>query len=174
VEHEQVEPAVDEQVAIDAQIELIKAMVIGTYKKDKDARKRCGDELDAVEWSHASVILAAAKEVAVLRHKADIDDMGVEAWVAKLSNELVRHHADWMRVQQGQVAAMLRSALGKRQLAFGVPKPTRGRLDATVLQYVIEASLEMRDVFAEELDDVLFDAMILRSRRAFADDFEGQ
>jgi hypothetical protein len=167
-------PVLDEQEAVDAQIELLKAMVIATFTKDIGERKRCGEALDALEWSHSIVILAAAKEVAMTRHKADIDDMGVEAWIAKISHELVRHHADWMRLQQGQIAAMMRSALGNRQLVFGVPRPTRGRLDVTVLQYVIESSMELRDVFAHELDDVFVDAMVLRSRRAFADDFEGQ
>jgi hypothetical protein len=166
--------APDEPAVGGAAADLLRAMAFATFKKNKDERKRCGDELDAIEWAEASILLAAAKEVALLRHKNDIDEIGVDAWVEATAKALVAHHSDWMRLQAAQVAAMLRSGLGKRGLALSVPKPTRGRFDITIVSYLIQTKMQLRDEFSSEFDDVLIDADQLRTRRSFAEDFEGQ
>lgn len=163
------EPAVGGPAA-----ELLRAMAFGTFKKNKDERKRCGDELDVLEWAEASILLAAAKEVAIQRHREDIDAVGVDAWIDKTAKALVAHHSDWMRLQAPQIAAMLRAGLGKRGLALAVPKPTRGRFDVTIVSYLIQTKMQLRDEFSEEFNDVLIDADKLRGRRTFLEDFEGQ
>jgi hypothetical protein len=152
---------------------LVRELIIATHSKDKEVRRRCTEALDSQEWLDVSVLLAAAVQVAVERHKDAINVAGREEWVKLFATEMARHHSDWMRLQIGQLTGMLRSAFGNVRLALTVQKPTRCRLQATMIEFLVTDSMELRDVFADELDDVLYDAAILASRRAFLDEFEG-
>jgi hypothetical protein len=152
---------------------LLRELIISTHRKDKAERRRCTELLDAYDWLGVSVVLAAATQIAVERHKDAINVAGREEWVKLFAAEMAQQHSDWMRVQAGQIAGMLRSTFGNIRLALTVNKPTRCRLQATMVQYLIADSLEFRDVFEDELDEVLEEATTLASRRAFLDEFEG-
>jgi hypothetical protein len=151
--------------------DLVRALVIATHLHDRDERARCTELLDACEWSEASLLLAAAKEVAIERHRVAIESEGVEVWLRRTAGELVEQHRDWMRLVPGQVMTMLRSALGKHELALMVKRSVRGRLDATCVQHLLATSLDYRDVFTDELDGVLKEATVTASRPVFAQEF---
>ncbi len=151
--------------------DLVRALVIATHLHDRDERARCTSLLDACEWGEAALLLAAAKEVAIERHRAAIESEGVEVWLRRTAGELVEQHRDWMRLVPGQVMTMLRSALGKHELALMVKRSVRGRLDATCVQHLLAASLDYRDVFTDELDGVLKEAAVTASRPVFAQEF---
>lgn len=154
-------------------MQLLRELIIATRHKDMESRRRLTGELDAQQWCDVSIVLGAATQIAVGRHNEAVVVTGREEWVKLFGQEMINHHADWMRLQPGQITGMLRSAFGNIRLALTVPKSTRCRLQATMVEYMITASLELRDIFEDELDDVLQEARVLASRRAFADEFEG-
>lgn len=152
--------------------ETVRELVMATYKHDRDARVLLAEALDADDWKGASLLLAAAKQVAVERHRKEIEKQGLDSWVQSVAHDAVRRHQDWMRLRHGQIAAMLRSALGDHDLAFALPADLRGRLDATVLEHLIAMRLAPWDSFTEELGDVLAEAERLASLRTFIEEFE--
>lgn len=168
-------PTVSQPEVIDAEndpSEVVRDLVMATYKHDREARVLLAETLDAVEWKDASLLLAAAKQVAVERHRKEIERQGLDSWVQSVAHDAVRRHQDWMRLRHGQIAAMLRSSLGDHDLAFALPADLRGRLDATVLEHLIAMRLDPWDSFAEELGEILSEAERLASMRAFIEEFE--
>jgi hypothetical protein len=159
--------------AVEARMQLLRELIIATHRKDKDARRQLTAALDEQQWSDVSIVVSAATQVAVKLHHDAIVVAGREEWVKLFGQEMMNHHADWMRLQAGQITGMLRSTFGNIRLALTVPKSTRCRLQVTMVEYMITASLELRDIFEDELDDVLTEAVTLASRRAFVDEFEG-
>lgn len=156
---------------VEEEIDLVRSLVIATHMHDRAERARCTEVLDEREWSEAALLLAAAKEVALERHRSALESEGTEVWLRRTAVELVEQHRDWMRLVPGQVMTMLRSALGKHELALMVKRSVRGRLDATCVQHLIAMSMDYRDVFNDELDDVLKEAAVVASRPVFAQEF---
>lgn len=159
--------------AVEARMQLLRELIIATHRKDKEARRTLTAALDEQQWADVSIVIGAATQIAVNLHHDAIVVAGREEWVKLFGQEMINHHSDWMRLQAGQITGMLRSTFGNIRLALTVPKATRCRLQVTMVEYMVTASLELRDIFEDELDDVLLDAMTLASRRAFIDEFEG-
>jgi hypothetical protein len=152
----------------------VRGLVIATYNHSRDERKRYSDLLDAEGWDYAVVLLAALKITALERLASTIERVGPTLWLQTAAKELVHRHSEWMRLVPGQIVAMLRAGLGQHELALTVSKPQRGRLDATVVEFLVEELMDYRSSFNEAFDEVLKDALVLTSRRAFIEEYEGR
>jgi hypothetical protein len=166
-------PLGDAQSPVDPS-DVVRSLVIATYHHDRDERKRCSDVLDADGWGYAVVLLAALKITALERLNSTIERVGTSLWVQTAAKELVHRHSEWMRLVPGQIVAMLRAGMGQHELALIVPKPQRGRLDATVVEFLVEELMDYRGSFNEAFDELLKSALVLTSRRAFIEEYEGR
>ena len=155
-------------------VELVRSLVIATYHHDRDERKRCSDLLDEQGWDYAVVLLAALKITALERLSSTIERVGTALWIQTAAKDLVSRHSEWMRLVPGQIVAMLRAGLGQHELALIVPKPQRGRLDATLVEFLIEELMDYRGSFTEAFDELLKGALVLSTRRAFIEEYEGR
>jgi hypothetical protein len=152
------------------QYALVWDILNATYLHDKTMRATCTERLDACGWSEAGILLAAAKKYLVEENGRTIERIGFESWVRETSKKVVRAHADWMRITIGQAAAMLRVGAGQYELLHGLSVPLRGRLDATVVAYLIEDSMSSRGVFLEEVRATLERASSMTRQRAFREE----
>lgn len=155
------------------QYALVWDLLNSTYLHDKALRESCTVRLDACEWSEAGLLLAAAKKYLVEENGRTIERLGFETWVRETSKKVVKSHADWMRITIGQAAAMLRVGAGQYELLHGLSIPLRGRLDATVVAYLIEESMSSRKVFVEEMRFTLERATVMMRQRAFREEILG-
>ena len=151
--------------------ELVRELILATYRHDRDARGQCTIELDRLMWGEGALLLAAAKQVLLEREQHAIETAGVESWLKVTAVAITRRHADWMRLVPGQIITMLRSGLGQHELAVMVTRSVRARLDATIVEHLLAAGLGRRDVFVEELDDLLREAGLIASRPVFIHEF---
>lgn len=138
--------------------ELVRALLIGTHHQDRAERKRCTDALDLIEWEGASLLIAAAKTVALSRRETARELKGSALWVQETAKDAAARHAGWLRLQPGQLAGMIRAGLGHHELGTTVSRPVRGRLDSVVLEHLITDSLDYGDDFAEEAGQLLEEA----------------
>ena len=166
--------ALADETPVSDPVDLVRSLIIATYHHDRGERKRCSDALDAEGWDYAVVLLAALKITALERLASTIERVGMTLWLQTSAKDLVHRHSDWMRLVPGQVIAMLRAGLGQHELALIVPKPQRGRLDATVVEFLIEELMDYRGSFNEAFDELLRDALVLTARRAFIEEYEGR
>ena len=155
------------------QYSLVWDLLNSTYLHDKALRETCTVRLDACQWSEAGLLLAAAKKYLVEENGRAIERLGFETWVKETSKKVVKSHADWMRITIGQAAAMLRVGAGQYELLHGLSIPLRGRLDATVVAYLIEESMSSRKVFVEEMRFTLERATVTMRQRAFREEILG-
>ena len=155
------------------QYSLVWDLLNSTYLHDKALRETCTVRLDACQWSEAGLLLAAAKKYLVEENGRTIERLGFETWVKETSKKVVKSHADWMRITIGQAAAMLRVGAGQYELLHGLSIPLRGRLDATVVAYLIEESMSSRKVFVEEMRFTLERATVTMRQRAFREEILG-
>ncbi len=165
---------IDETTTTADPVELVRDLIIATYHHDRDERKRCSDILDEQGWDSAVVLLAALKITALERLSSAIERVGTALWIQTAAKALVERHSDWMRLVPGQIVAMLRAGLGQHELALIVPKPQRGRLDATLVEFLVEELMDYRGSFNEAFDELLKDALVLATRRAFIEEYEGR
>lgn len=150
---------------------LVRELLLATYRHDSAERQRCVSRLDSIGWTHAALLLAAAKEVTLARFELEMHKRGIDRWIANSVTEIARRHDGWMRIRRGAYAALLRSGLGERQIVMSLPESERGRMDVTIVEYLLALPLKPYDMFTSEVDATLSQAHRLAGRWAFKNAF---
>lgn len=157
----------------ESSFDRIRELLIATHEKDRGKRGALTAAMDADGWHETSLLLAVAKALVVRRERLAIERTGQDLWIRETAALVCERNSSWMRLQAGQVAGMIRAALGNRDLALTVAAGVRGRLDSNIVECLVADSVDYKSSFEQILDELLDEAAQTVQRKAMAAEFEG-